>query len=416
MSVLFTSSRHLRLGCLPFIVGVGLITSCSQGPPSAMGEGPPPGVPAQLATVSTQPLETTSEFVGTLEARQSVPLRPEVNGYVKQLFVQAGDRVPAGKTVVLLSLDKQQAQLDREIAVLNAARAQRSSAIAALRALEAEKATAEAELALQRAEFDRIAQLVAEGALSQQSLDRVQRDRTKAEADLRAKQEQIAAAQARVAETEATLKQASAQVNLESERLRDTTVTAPFAGVIGDIPVRVGTYVESGDTLMTVTQNQILELRLPIPLERGPDLRLGLPVRMEDAQGKALGNGRITFISPQVNAESQTILAKASIDNPQDQLRDGQFVRARVIWDRQPSAIVIPSHAIVAQGTERLVYVAVPGEAEGTLIAKSQPIQVGQIQGDRTEVVQGLQVGTQIVVSGTQKLADGVPIMPLEPQ
>ncbi len=381
-----------------------------------MGEGPPPGVPAQLATVSTQPLETTSEFVGTLEARQSVPLRPEVNGYVKQLFVQAGDRVPAGKTVVLLSLDKQQAQLDREIAVLNAARAQRSSAIAALRALEAEKATAEAELALQRAEFDRIAQLVAEGALSQQSLDRVQRDRTKAEADLRAKQEQIAAAQARVAETEATLKQASAQVNLESERLRDTTVTAPFAGVIGDIPVRVGTYVESGDTLMTVTQNQILELRLPIPLERGPDLRLGLPVRMEDAQGKALGNGRITFISPQVNAESQTILAKASIDNPQDQLRDGQFVRARVIWDRQPSAIVIPSHAIVAQGTERLVYVAVPGEAEGTLIAKSQPIQVGQIQGDRTEVVQGLQVGTQIVVSGTQKLADGVPIMPLEPQ
>ncbi len=381
-----------------------------------MGEGPPPGVPAQLATVSTQPLETTSEFVGTLEARQSVPLRPEVNGYVKQLFVQAGDRVPAGKTVVLLSLDKQQAQLDREIAVLNAARAQRSSAIAALRALEAEKATAEAELALQRAEFDRIAQLVAEGALSQQSLDRVQRDRTKAEADLRAKQEQIAAAQARVAETEATLKQASAQVNLESERLRDTTVATPFAGVIGDIPVKVGTYVESGDTLMTVTQNQILELRLPIPLERGPDLRLGLPVRMEDAQGKALGNGRITFISPQVNAESQTILAKASIDNPQGQLRDGQFVRARVIWDRQPSAIVIPSHAIVAQGTERLVYVAVPGEAEGTLIAKSQPIQVGQIQGDRTEVVQGLQVGTQIVVSGTQKLADGVPIMPLEPQ
>ncbi|WP_448561773.1 efflux RND transporter periplasmic adaptor subunit [Trichothermofontia sp.] len=416
MSVLFTFSRHSRLGFLPLIVGVGLITSCSQGPPTAIGEGPSPGVPAQLATVSTQPLETTSEFVGTLEARQSVLLRPEVNGYVKQIFVRAGDRVPAGKTVVLLSLGKQQAQLDREIAALNAARAQRNSAIAALRALEAEKATAEAELALQRAEFGRIAQLVAEGALSQQSLDRVQRDRTKAEADLRAKQEQIAAAQARVAETEATLKQASAQVNLESERLRDTTVTTPFAGIIGDIPVKVGTYVEAGDTLMTVTQNQILDLRLPIPLERGPDLRLGLPVRIEDVQGKALGNGRITFISPQVNAESQTILAKASINNPQDQLRDGQFVRARVIWKRQPSAIVIPSTAIVAQGTERLVYVAVPGEAEGTLIAKSQPIQVGQIQGDRTEVVQGLQVGTQIVVSGTQKLADGVPIMPLEPQ
>jgi len=378
-----------------------------------MGGGPPPGVPAQLASVSTQPLEITSEFVGTLEARQSVPLRPEVNGYIKQIFVQAGDRVPAGKIVVLLSLDKQQAQLDREIAVLNAVRAQRTSAIADLRALEAEKATAEAELALQRAEFDRIAKLVEEGALAQQSLDRVQRDRTKAEADLRAKQEQIAAAQARIAETEATLKQASAQVNLESERLRDSTVTTPFAGVIGDIPVKVGTYVESGDTLMTITQNQVLELRLPIPLEQGPDLRLGLPVRMEDAQGKALGNGTITFISPQVNADAQTILAKASITNESGQLRDGQFVRARVIWDRRPSAIVIPSTAIVAQGSERSVYVAVPGEAEGTLIAKQQPIQIGQIQGDSTEVVQGLTVGTQIVVSGTQKLADGVPLMPL---
>lgn len=413
MSVLRPTPQRLGLGLLPLMVGVSLMTGCSQGPPAGMAGGPPPGVPAQLATVSTQPLETTSEFVGTLESRQSVSLRPEVNGYVKQILVQPGDRVPAGKTVVVLSLDKQQAQLDREIAALNAAKARRSSAIAALRTIEAELATAEAEVELQKAEYDRIAKLVEEGALAQQSLDRVQRDRTRAEADLRAKREQIEAARASVAEAEAALKQAQAQVNLESERLRDATVTTPFAGVIGDIPVKVGAYVESGDTLMTLTQNQVLELRLPIPLERGPDLRLGLPVRIADAQGRALGNGQVTFISPQVNADAQTILAKATIANPQGQLRDGQFVRARVIWKRQPSAIVIPSTAIVAQGTERLVYLAVPGETEGSLVAKSQPIQVGQIQGDVTEVVQGLEVGNQIVVSGTQKLAEGVPIVPL---
>lgn len=413
MSVLRPTPQHLGPGLLPLIVGVSLMTGCSQGPPAGMAGGLPPGVPAQLATVSTQPLETTSEFVGTLEARQSVSLRPEVNGYVKQIFVQAGDRVPAGKTVALLSLDKQQAQLDREIAVFNAAQARRSSTIADLRTLEAELATAEAEVELQKAEYDRIAKLVEEGALAQQALDRVQRDRTKAEADLRAKRQQIEAARASVAEAEADLKQAQAQVTLESERLRDSTVTAPFAGVIGDIPVKVGAYVESGDTLMTITQNQVLELRLPIPLERGPDLRLGLPVRIEDAQGRALGNGQVTFISPQVNADAQTILAKATIDNPQGQLRDGQFVRAKVIWKRQPSAIVIPSTAIVAQGRDRFVYVAAPGETAGSLVAQQRPIQVGQIQGDATEVTQGLEPGTKIVVSGLQKLADGVPLMPL---
>ena len=226
------------------------------------------------------------------------------------------------------------------------------------------------------------------------------------------RQEQIDQAEAQVAE-------AAAQVRGFEVQLQETAVIAPFAGVIGDIPVKVGDYLQKGDAIATLTENQLLDLRLSIPLERQPQLRLGLPVQMLDAQGKAIAIGQISFISPNVSANSQTILAKASFPNPSGELLNLQFVKAKVIWKQNPG-ILVPVTAVTRLGGETFVFTAQkPQQSQpGTppLVARQKSVKLGTIEGNNYQVIQGLQPGEKIVVAGILNLTDGVPIMAQEPE
>ena len=223
--------------------------------------------------------------------------------------------------------------------------------------------------------------------------------------------EEIARAQAEVAE-------AAARVRAFEVQLEDTRIIAPFSGTIGDVPVKIGDYLRSGDALTTVTQNDSLDLRLEIPIERAEELRLELPVEIRDAGERPLREGRITFISPRANTESQTILAKATFDNLRGELIDGQFVRAKIIW-RQRFSIMVPSNALIYQGERRYIYIVemtppASPEEKPQLTAKRKSVKLGLVQGDRSEIVVGLSAGDRLIVSGLQKLADGAPVAIVE--
>lgn len=382
--------------------------SNAQPAPGAVGQ--PQGIPVKLATVETATVEEASEFVGSLQAARRVVIKPEIEGRVSQILVSEGDRVPAGKTLVQLSPDKRQAEAASVIQSVNAARATSANAASQIKALEAERASTVAELELQQENYRRTSTLVGQGALARAELDRVTRDRRAAQAALNAITQRIQAAQSTQAQAQAGLQQAQANVDLANAELKDATIVAPIAGVVGAIPVKLGDVVSSSDTLTTIIQNQSLEIELSIPLERAPDLRLGQTVEGTNSQGKLLGTGTISFISPQVNTSSQSILAKASFDNSQGQLRDGQFVQAKVIWDEKPG-VLIPTTAISRLGGENFVFVA-QRKGESTFIAQQKPVKLGDIQGNNYQVIDGIKPGERIVVSGILNLSNGAPIVP----
>jgi RND family efflux transporter MFP subunit len=207
-----------------------------------------------------------------------------------------------------------------------------------------------------------------------------------------------------IAQAEADVASARAEIEASAVGVQDTQILAPFAGTVGDLALKIGDYLQKGDELTTLTQNDILEMRVQIPLEKSPQLRIGLPVEVTDAQGKNLGAGRVSFVSPQVDATAQTVLVKVAVDNPTGKLRDRQFVRARVIWSRRPAAVVVPANAVVFEGEKRFVYIA-QGNTE--MVAKKQPVTLGQTGGDTTEVLEGLNPGDRLIISGIQKIADG---------
>ncbi|HEY9823462.1 MAG TPA: efflux RND transporter periplasmic adaptor subunit [Candidatus Sericytochromatia bacterium] len=388
-----------------------LTGACSSGTAPPNG-GKPQGVPVKLQKLETSTVEESSEFVGTLEADNRVVLRPEVDGRVVQIFVSSGSRVDAGTPIVQLRPEKGQAQVSGAIADVNAAKASLNNAAAQIKALEAQRVSDAANVELQNQQFQRISSLVSQGAFPQQQLDQVRRDRDAAVANLNATDERIRAARANLDEENAVLSSVQAKATVVGEELRETKVVAPIPGVVGDVTVKLGDYVKSGDTLTTIIQNQTLNLRLSIPAERAPELRIGVPVQIAGSKNTdILATGRISFISPQVNSETQTILTTASFPNPEGSLRDAQKVtRARVIWKRSPG-ISIPTTAVSRVAGKEFVFVA-QSQGPSQLIARQKLVKLGEIRGNNYHVVQGLEAGETIVVSGLINLSDGAPIIP----
>lgn len=335
-------------------------TAANQG----QGRG---GIPVELQEAHPVAVDETTEYVATLKSRGSALIMPEVEGQVTEILVRAGDRITVGMALMQIDPAKQQATV----------KIQEDIRVARL-----------ADLAYARQQQERVKGLFAAGITSRQELDR-------AEAALEAAQAEVDSLEAQVRE--------------QQVQLRYYRVTAPMDGIVGDIPVRVGDRVTVSTLLTTVDRPGALEVYISVPAERAPRLRRGLPVRLLDAAGALLAESRIDFVSPQVDDETQTVLAKARIANEQGQLRPAQLVRAQIVWESRERPVV-PLLAVSRIGGQHFAFVA--EDANGSLVARQRPLRVGEVVGNNYVVLEGIEPGDRVIVSGTQFLMDGAPVSP----
>ncbi|MFS8783160.1 efflux RND transporter periplasmic adaptor subunit [Synechococcus sp. R6-6] len=404
---------------LPLLCLSLLVAACRPGGPprSIGGEGGGEGQPTPVAVgrVEEQQIEETSEFMASLGSQQVASIRPQVSGQVTQVFVQLGSQVAAGAPLFEIDSRQQQAAVAGQTAGIAAAQANLESGRAVLSQLRADRLRLEAAAEFAREQHERNLRLLAEGAISQAQADQSSRDLRQAEAALAAQQEQIRAQEAAILRAEREVQRAQAEAERQQVQLQFFQVTAPFAGIVGDVLVRQGDYVTPQTVLTTLTQTQALELNLNIPLQRAPQLRIGTPVQILDSRGEVIGSSQISFIAPEANAATQSVLAKALLENPAGQLRSAQFVRTRVIWEERP-ALLVPVTAVARLGAQTFVYTVQTTEppAEGMppgAVAVQRPVQLGSIYGNSYEVLEGLEANEPIVLSGLQKIRDGAPIV-----
>jgi RND family efflux transporter MFP subunit len=334
-----------------------------------------PPAAVQLETARTAPLEESSEYVATLKSLRSTAIQPQIDGQITQVFVKSGDRVRQGAPLLQIDPRRQQAAVSSQ---------------------EAERAAREADVAFARQQQERARELYAAGAISKQELEQ-------AETGLRT--------------AEARLQSLQAQVQQQQVQLRYFTITAPTAGVVGDVPVRVGNQVSPQTVLTTIDDNDALEVYLQVPIERAGQLKNGLPIRILSSDGsETLGTTAITFVSPRVEDQTQSVLVKGLVRNPGGTLRSSQFVRARIIW-KTMDGLVVPVTAAVRINGQYFAFVAEDAKgADGrpSLVARQRAIKVGPIAGNNYSIADGIKPGERVVVSGAQKLADGAPIAPTQ--
>ena len=207
--------------------------------------------------------------------------------------------------------------------------------------------------------------------------------------------------------TEAQIKVLDEQIKQQRSMLGYYRVTAPSAGIVGDIRVVVGDRVTRSSMLTTVDENDVLEVYISVPVQQAPQLKVGLPVRLVDDRGQLIATNKIDFVSPNVDPATQTVLAKAQLVEGRGQFRADQFVRARIVWSEAPG-LTVPVTGVLRINGQYFVFVAEKG-GPGT-VAKQKPVDLGVIIGNDYVVRSGLVPGEQLIVSGLQKIGAGAPV------
>ena len=367
----------MRLGLLSmgeaFVVRVavplalaGALWSAGCGKTAAGGAAGSAGqaMPVQVVVAKSQAIAETTEYLSVLKSRHASNINPQVEGYITRILVKSGDRVAVGAPLLQIDPLKQEATLNSQVA---------------------SRAAQEANVKYAQVNLDRQRRLFEAGVTPKQDLDNAQTTYDAAVAQLRSQDEQV--------------KQQRAE-------LRYYRVTAPMDGVVGDVPVRVGDRVTVATLLTTVNDLGGLEAYIYVPADQAKNLKLGVPVRLMDETGKSLADTRLTFISPQVDPDTQTVLAKAAVD-AQGKLRISQQVRAQLTWGVHDGP-VIPVLAVLRINGQFFAFLAV-NDGKSTL-ARQRILKLGEVIGNDFVVQDGLKPGDHIIVSGTQFLQDGMPV------
>ena len=360
--------KRLRALLVAAVLGLALATDACKPKEAAGGPADPraEAMPVDVVVMAEKPVRDTSEYLATLSSRSSVALYPQIVGRVSHIFVKPGDRVKEGAALVQIDPAQQQATLDQLVAA---------------------RKVKEANLRFTGERARRAAALVSEGLMSRQDQEQAATEREAAAADVNAAEAQIAA---------------------QATQLRFFKIVAPFEGVVGDIPVKLGDLVTAATKVTTVDQNAALEAYVNVPVERAADLGPESSVELLDARGGVAGTSRVTFIADQANVETQSVLIKGAFANATS-LRASQIVRARVVWRTRPG-LRLPTTAVVRQAGQTFAFVSA-AEAGGA-VARQRAVTLGAIDGNDFIVTGGLSPGDQVILSGVQKLRDGAPVTP----
>ncbi|HTS36531.1 MAG TPA: efflux RND transporter periplasmic adaptor subunit [Candidatus Solibacter sp.] len=368
-------ANNYRKSHIPYLIlltGSLMAAAITLGCSGSASQNPQAGgfhaMPVKVLEAKAVPVNDSTDYVATLKSRDSAVIMPQVEGQITQIFVHSGERVSSGSALMEIDPLKQEATVKSQ---------------------ESARAAQEANLAWTKQQYARAEGLSSAGVVSKQDLDQ---------------------AKAQLDAAQAQMDSLNAQVREQEVQLHYYKVVAPRGGIVGDVPVRVGDRVTTSTQLTTVDQPGSLEAYVYVPIEHSSQLKMNSPVQVVDSEGKVLADSHITFISPQVDNSTQTVLVKARIANGNDALRQSQFIRARVVFGTHKNPEV-PILAVSRLAGQYFAFVAEPQNG-GSFVARQKPLKIGQTVGNDYEVQDGIKPGDKVIISGTQFLMDGAPVIP----
>jgi len=360
------------------------------------------GLPVKVAHVERVELRRSVEAVGTLAAHDQATVSAEVAGRVARLAADMGDHVKAGAPLVLLDeerlryhADEQKAALDQTRAKLGARGDELPPPGQTPDVLSAAARHAQAQQAYERANA-----LAERNLVSRQDLE-------KAETDLQMAKAAHDAAVATERQLRAEVVARQATVRGAARDLKDTTIRAPFDGVVAERMVSEGQFVNAQAPVMRLVRLHPLRLTAEVPEKFAPNVRVGQPIELRtDAFPDAPVEGTITRISPDVNLKSRAFAVEADVPNEDGSLKPGTFARLRIATNKVDRAIVVPATAIQTRYGTSVAFIV----HDGKLTASE--VKLGDRMGPRVEITEGLEAGQTIVSDGVDGLTAGMSVSP----
>jgi membrane fusion protein (multidrug efflux system) len=356
-----------------------LIAACSSQDQAGTAQSqPPPAV--MVATVVSQTVPITGEYVARTEARQTVEIRARVEGFLEKVLFKEGSQVKAGQ--LLFVIDQRPYK-------------------AALQEARGSQAQAQATLGKAQKDVERLRPLVTEDAAPQVDLDN---------------------AESAVEYSRASIERARAAIAKAELDLKFTEIRSPISGIIGREEVAVGNLVTRDRTLLT-TVSSWDPMRVVFSISEGDYLRRaqmfheGKPF-LPDQQAASFEliiadnsvypfRGRLSFVDRALNLTTGTLNVFVSFPNPNRLLRPGLFGRVRVVLEDRPNTLLVPQRAVqIMQGVQSVLVVGHDN------LVSLRTVILGERFQDSFIVNEGLKPGERVVVEGLQRAVPGQKVMP----
>lgn len=347
------------------ILGLSLVILAPVGCKSKASSGPTetgPKLKVETVTVGEEKVPKLLELTGVLSSNERTDLAANASGRVTKTFVERGDHVKQGQ--LLAQLDARSASLSRVEAQANVT-------------------SATEQLAGLKADCDRYVNLLARGAITQQEYDNK------------------ATSCKTQAATEEAARARAAQAN---QTVNDSSIRAPFAGLIAERFVHVGDYVHPDTRVVTLLVDDPLRLELTIPEANISSVHQGTVVtfRSVSRPGRTF-TAQVKYLGGEVREATRDLVVEAVTDNPDRALLPGMFVTADIPVG-EVMAPVVPEKALVHRDDNTVVLVVVSGHIEEHIV------QTGATVGGQIAITDGVKTGDVVVVSPPPNATDGVEV------
>jgi len=321
----------------------------ASGATASDGQATAPAIPVATITVAPGPISETLRAVGNLYPEREVEITPPGSGFLVDLPAGQGAHVKRGD--VLLELDSETAR--------------------------AELDDAKAQLQVDQQAFNRQKELSDKGFGARKDLEQAQ----------------------------AKLATSRASVTRNERVLQERQVLAPFDGVIGRLSYSEGAYVSPGDVVTKLWNEATLYVDVRVAEGDASRVRAGMVFDVQDGVTEAvLGQGVVTFISPEIDTTTRSILVRGEIPNDDHTLRPGTFIAISLTVEDKPQAITVPAEALVFALSGTYVFTVVDGKAQRVTV------KTGIEREDVVEIVSGVRAGDVVITRGQSRVRHGMPV------
>lgn len=360
--------------------------------------------PVKVAHVEELPVGASVNVTGTLAAQDEATLSIKVPGRVNNITVDLGSVVRRGQVIAQVEPGDYRLRVQQAEAALQQARArlglqpqgdddrfdpEETGTVRQARAVLEEA----------RQNRQRVASLVESGVVARAEYEG-------ADASFKVAQGKYQDAVEEIRNRQALLAQRRTELSLARQALADTTVVAPFDGIVQERHVSAGEFLGAAAPVVTIVRVNPLRFRGEVPERDAATVRAGQPVRVTVEGDRGLYAGRIVRLSPTINQQNRVLVVEAEITNP-GSLRPGGFARAEIVTNSGDMAVTVPANAVVTfAGIEKVITVE-NGKA------KEKAITTGRRAETWTEVLSGVNVGEAVVLD-PGNLQSGQPVNVVE--
>ena len=363
-----------------------------------------PGPPAaEVAVVQRGSIAQVLTLAGQFQPYQVVDIHPKVSGFIRNIYVDIGDRVRQGQTLAVLEVPELKAQLQGTISEV----AQSSDEI--VRA-QHEVKRAESTHAALHADYQRLLDTskAQPGLVAQQELDDAQAKDLSSAAQVDAAKAALAAARSGMEVSRADNERVSA---IEGY----TKVVAPLDGVIVWRYADTGALIQAGISsnnqdlpIVKLAQVNVMRLRLPVPEAYVRYVHIGDPVQVRVDALNRLFTGKVVRFTRELNFETRTMETEVDVDNPGLAVDSGMYANALMRLNHADNVLTVPIGALVLRNGQEQVSVL-----GGDNRVHTRTVQVGIRGSELAEIESGLRAGEQVILAAQAKYSDGEAVTPV---